>query len=168
MKKFLYFIAIIIILIYLTSKGYQNYKSNYLSNNEAVVNIYFKIDENEIDNYFKLPKGTYDKNKHFIYCSLKAENRISSNDYYNLPLFRFSNNKINCGEEFSVENHIRLRKEDISNYKTLYVRLSTDSNSITNESSTKEVASKIENIDFKFGKINNFILLSEGIVNACK
>lgn len=73
MKKFFYFVLILIALLYISVKVFQNYKENNLLKNEAVVNVYFNLPEEEIDSYFDLEKGTFDKTKHTILCSFQKK-----------------------------------------------------------------------------------------------
>lgn len=167
MKKLLFVVIVGFIILYIASKGFLLYKQHNLLNNEAVVTIYFNMDEKDIDAYFNLPKGTFDKNKNYIYCSLKRDNSSLLDEYCNLRIVRGNDKNINCEEEFSNEKHLRFNKNEIGNYKTLYIRLSTNPNSITSSSSYADIATKTENIDFQFGKINNFIISKDGIENYC-
>ena len=167
MKKFFFITVAIIILLYLSIKIFENYRENHLLNNEAVVNAYFNIPENEIDTYFNLEKGTFDKNKHIVVCSLEKSEGYMLNFYYNVPTYG-TTDKINCNEEFSIEKHRRFNKNDINNYSNMIVRLLNFSvNGYHADSSNNTIAKKYEEININFGKINHLVVDHKGTSHYC-
>ncbi|UOX33291.1 hypothetical protein LXD69_14755 [Flavobacterium sediminilitoris] len=167
MKKFFYFVLILIALLYISVKVFQNYKENNLLKNEAVVNIYFNLPEEEIDSYFGLEKGTFDKTKHTILCSFQKQNNYLLDYYYNLSIYN-GTDLINCDEKFSIEKHRRFKKYDI-NSSTMIVRLVNirSSNNYSANISNSIIAKKEEYINIGFGKINNIILDKNGASHYC-
>lgn len=167
MKKFLFIVVAIVMLFYLSIKIFENYKDNNLLKNEAVVNVYFNIPEDEIDVYFDLEKGTFDKNKHAVVCSLEKNEGYMLDYYYNLPIFRTTDG-INCKEEFSIEKHRRFNKNDVNSYSNMIVRLlNSSANSYTAEPSSATIAKKYEEININFGKINHIVVSKKGTSHYC-
>lgn len=114
MKNFLYTILTIVILLYLSSKIYKFYHQNYLLDTEAVVNIYPNLPDDKVDEFFLLPKGTFDSEKHSIIFSFIKADAYLLDYYYNLPVYNYSSLKnVDCNESFSKEKHYRFARNEI-------------------------------------------------------
>lgn len=171
MKKILYTILTITILLYLSVNLFQIYQSNHLLNNEAVVNIYPNLPDEKVDEFFLLPKGTFDRKKHYIIYSFVKSDNYELNYYYNLPVYNYSNlENLNCKENFSKEKHYRFAKNEIINNSILYARLSNiQSNGFHREKNSKSIlAVRMLALNIIFGKINSIVVDTEGASLYCK
>lgn len=159
-------------MLYTSSRVFQFYHSNYLLDNEAVVNIYPNLPNDEMDEYFGIPKGTFNSQNHFIVYSFGKSDGYLLDYYYNLPVYNYNNLKnLDCNETFSKEKHNRFEKNEIIDNAMLYVRMLNKKNSnnfYTDNLSKSIVAVKIVNINFQYGKINNIIIDKNGVSEHCR
>ncbi|MTH18226.1 hypothetical protein [Flavobacterium sp. LC2016-01] len=170
MKKFLTVILAIIVFLYFSVQLFNIYHENHLLDNEAVLNIYPNLPDDKVDEFFLLPKGTYDSKKHsIIYSFIKADN-YQLDYYYNLPEYNYDNLKnINCNESFSKEKHVRFQRNEIIDDGILYVRLLNHKQNgfdRGNDSRSTLAIRKLA-ISFTFGKINSTLVNSDGAIRYC-
>jgi len=169
LKKFLISILIVVALVYLSGKFYNIYHDNNLLETETVVNIYPNLPDHKVDEFFNLPKGTFDSKKHqILYSFVKSDGYLL--DYYlNLPIYNYQNrNNINCEESYSNEKHSRISRNEIVDDGMLYVRLSSDLRAGTSKAkSQSNLAIKTLPISFTFGKINSVIVNEKGTIRYC-
>ncbi|MFC7772387.1 hypothetical protein [Flavobacterium sp. GCM10027622] len=170
MKNFFLTLLLLSALLWLGLRYYNHLNSITLFSNQAVFEINLAINENEVDAFFGLPSGTFDKNKHSIICKLPVT----------VPSFTKPMNKIvslgpinmNCNEKYDNKIHTKYDNAELNdNNAVLMIVGNTGLIEITDFDlpiAGKVYATKVIHLDYKRGKINHFIISKDGISDYCK
>ena len=169
-NKALLTICIIIAVLYISFRIFRIYESNNIMSNQAVFEVYSDLKDDEIDAYFGLEPGTYDKEKYEIVC------RLPVNCEGFKPSFRGLNydlSSIDCGEEYDPSKHIKYDNTELTETGfELYVKLRfgiplelLDPGTILVDS--KVLVTKPIFFTYKRGKINRIVITKDITYNYC-
>lgn len=134
------------------------------------MNIYPHIPDERVDEFFDLPKGTFDSKKHSITFSFRKFPGDQLDYYYNLPIRNYNDLKIlDCNESFSRSKHQRFSRNEIIEDGYLYVRLINNKyqNFTAPRKSNSILATRVVPIQITYGKINNFIITNNNVIKNC-
>lgn len=168
MKRIIIITLLTVSLFWIAIKLFMFYESNNILGNQAVFKIYLNIDENEIDNFFDIKKGTYDKNKHQIFCKLPVDEGGYKPSGIHI---NFGTENINCNKEFEKGQNIKYDNADLNG--NIFTLILLDNNAAPPEFTSgllyqnQVISSKSFQINFSKGKINNLVISNEGAYDYC-
>lgn len=179
--KYLKYIFIGIILIYLSYRGFMVYKSNYVLSSEFGIAVILEIPDDEVDDFFKLTEGTYNKNDYRIVASMRynqSYNRLDREcDYINLSRRINTYNyqeALECSDEKNHQNFQLIKNEEVGLKNQIVLRLIPRTKNYTDSCgpyySRASIKEKTRYLKVKiFSGKNNILLLTEdGVTNLCK
>lgn len=157
------------------------YKSNYVLSSEFGIAVILEIPEHEIDDIFKLTKGTYNKNDYRIIASMRynqSYNRLDRHcDYVNLNRTISTVNyteALECSDEKNHQYFQLIKNDEVGLKNQIVLRLVPKSNNYMDSCgpyySKASIKEKTKYIKVKiFSGKNNILLITEdGITNLCK
>ena len=169
MKKILLVISVFIILILLLLRGFMDFNASSILYNEAVFILYSDLEDQDVDQFFDLYPGTYNKDLHVVICKLPVEVEGFKEGYVYL------NNDlstIDCTEPYNEEKHVKYKSYELksSAFKFLLVKKSNRSLMLFSESlhSNSILAEKTHWRVYKKGNINHFVVTNTGLNNTCE
>jgi hypothetical protein len=168
MKKPITFVIVTVVAIYLISRIFSYYNSTHILSNQAVFNIYLDLNENDIDSFFGLKKGTFNKKKHTIICQLP----VYGNTFKSIPV-SFNINNIDCSREFNNEIDTKYDNSELggNDFKLVIVKgwggpiALFDANLPIFENSI--VSYKDITTNYTRGKINNIVISTNRVYDYC-
>lgn len=168
MKKVIAVIIIIATCLLFVVKIFSSYNRNHIMSNQAVFQIYMSMNNEEIDTYFGLEKGTYDNQTQTIICKLPVTTKGFKPD---VTLVKFGLDAINCKQEYSPEDFVKYENAELYGHDgTLYIlKRSSVSPLMFEERMMRNliIASKTINVDYKKGKINNIVIEGDKVYDFC-
>ena len=166
-KKILVFIIGIFAILWITVRIFMLYNANNVLDSQVVFEIY--MDKSiSIDDYFNLPKGTFDVNKHILVCKLPVyTDRLKPE----IAFIKKDLSIIECSEKYRDGSHIKYENYEIKgdSFEMMIVNMHTNLNSINtllwNEKNI--VGKKIFTYNYDTGKINRLVFSKERIYEYC-
>ena len=165
-KKILLFIIGIFAILWITVRIFMLYNANNVLDRQVVFEIY--MDESiNIDDYFNLPKGTFDVNKHILVCKLPVyTDRLK-------PEFGIKNDlsSIDCRTKYRDGSHIKYENYELKgdSFEMMIVNMYTNLNSINtllwNEKNI--IGKKVFTYNYETGKINRLVFSKDRIYEYC-
>ena len=170
MKKNLLITVTTISILWLGLRYYTYLDSKYMFNNQTVFEIYSEINENEIDDFFALEPGTFDKNKHKIICKLPVE--VPSFSKKMNVIVQFGTEKINCKEEFDPNKHTKYNLSELNDNEAILM-IVDNRNMIEVVDFDLPIAGNVYGtvlikLEYTRGKINHLVISEDGIHEYCK
>jgi hypothetical protein len=166
-KKVLVIIIGILAIMWITVRIFMFYNANNVLNRQVVFEIY--MDESiNIDDYFNLPKGTFDVKKHILVCKLPVYTDMLK------PEFVFIKNDlsyIDCKKKYRKGSHIKYENYELKgdSFDMMIVNMYTNLNSMNtllwNEKNI--VGKKVFSYNYETGKINHLVISKDRIYEYC-
>ncbi len=167
MKKFFVILIGIISLLLIASRIGHYLDKKVISSKQVVFKIHLDIDREEVDDFFHLTEGTYDKEKMRIICIIPASEHYRP--FYNSVYFR---SNIDCDEEYIKEKHRKYEPYELNNNMIFELILTKDLHTtpamIYKEWGNEVIARFPFRYDYKKGKINQIVISKNGVSDYCE
>lgn len=167
MKKTLIIILILIGVFISVIKIFQIYNAKNILKNQAVFEIYLDIPKSNIDEYFGLEKGVFNKDIHSIVCILPVE---PGDVKPRSQTVKFNAAGIDCDEVYDSKKHVKYESGLNNNSFELVIvnnyypgKFNVDSGLIRNSI----IASKKISFHYNKGKINHIVISDKGAIDYC-
>lgn len=168
MKYFLAIIVMLIALLWCALQVFDGYNSNNILSNQASFEIFFDANELSVDSYFNLPEGTFDPEKHIIFCKLPVD--VGGFEVRNVSV-RYDLTNIDCNAEFITGKDIKYESNELNNESfELFATKHIGNLQLFNEQlkSSSILAKRILAYDYEKGKINRLVISEMGFYEYCK
>lgn len=167
--KNLFFIIIgILAFLWIIVRLFMFYNANNVLDNQAVFEIYMDGSINNIDEYFNLPKGTYDENKHLIICKLPVSTDRIKPGFVGI---RKDLSNIDCRIKYSEGSHIKYEHFELggNSFELKIVNMHTNLNSLgTLLQQNSNIIGKVAfTYYYDTGKINRLVFSKNRIYEYC-
>lgn len=169
MKRIFYIVVIALIIFWITIRIFGFYEKGNILSNEAAFDIHLNTDSLDVDKYFDLPAGTFNKDKHVILCKLPVNTSTSGfkPDYLEVKL---GTGNINCDAEYTAKSYVKFNNTELNKneskllivkkYAGQIVKKQSQTLRFFNENlnSSNIIAEKETTIEYKKGKINHLVI----------
>ncbi|MES2864431.1 MAG: hypothetical protein V4666_09960 [Bacteroidota bacterium] len=168
MKKIIGIIIGIIVVLLLILKIFGNYNSNNILRNEACFEVFVDSKFN-YDDFFELPRGTFDTEKHLFICKLPVETEGFRPSYVYV---RTDIESIDCNVEFEKSKYVQYQPYELkgTDFELLMVDKNTNLSVLNSHLLVEDLflAKKTFQYDYSKGKINRLVISKYGIHEYCK
>lgn len=169
MKKILLVISTFIVLILLVLRGLMDFNGSSILYNEAVFVLYSDLEDQDVDPFFDLYPGTYNKDLHVVICKLPVEVEGFKDGYTYL---NDNLGTIDCTAAYNEEKHVKYKSYELkpSAFKFLLIKKSNRSLMLFSESlhSNSILAEKTYWNIYKKGSINHLVVTRTGLNDYCE
>ncbi len=170
MKKLVKFIIIAAAGIYLAFQIFKYYNSTHILGNQAVFNIYLDTTKNNIDSFFGLKKGTFDKKKDVLICQLPVN---VGGFKAKCAIVNFNINGVDCNRTYDNMVDTKYDNSELNGYyfKFLIIKNSGFSATLFDADSPMTwnsiIASKVITTNYRRGKIDNIVISGDSVYDYC-
>lgn len=169
MKQTFKWIILSIGAIYLVFRMVGSYNSTRILSDEAAFTVYLDLNNTNIDDFFKLEKGTFKKHNYSVICQLP----INSDSYKTkVAPVNINLNNIDCDRPYNKDIDTKYDSKDLygHNFTLTVIKggfppLLFDPGSGVARSII--VTSKDVTIDYIKGKMNNIVFRADSAYNYC-
>jgi hypothetical protein len=185
MQQFFYFFKIVIgvlAILWLTVRIimliFGNYQKGNVLSNEAVFDIYLNTDSLDIDAYFGIPEGTFNRDEHVILCNLPVNTSSIKSNYLDVKL---GIDSINCNEKYTANSYVKYYNTELNkNESRLLIvkkyigqiekKKRQTLRQISSERFYRESIIAEKEIDLKYEKkkINRLVISYNGVYEYCR
>ncbi len=165
MNKFLIGLVIVIVGIWAAIRIFGYYNSRNILSNQAVFRVYTDLEQDEIDTFFHIEKGTFDPQRHAIVCRLPVNTSGFKSSYLVLPF----NKTVHCGETFNKDIHVKYDNAELNNTGLVLYIVNKNMPIVALDSPAKNtvVASRGFSYEYKKGRINHIMISRQNVYNYC-
>lgn len=170
MKKFLTIIAILAVIFFIILQVFMWYNKNNIMSNQAVFKIYLDVKDEDMDEYFGVEKGTYNKDKHMIVCDLPV-NAAAFKPHSQIVNRNIG--EISCDEKYNPEMHDKYDQTELTDGGSMTLIILDNSSSVPvqmvneNLGGASIVAKRQVYFDYGKGMINHIVLAKDKIYDYC-
>lgn len=157
------------------------YKSNYVLSSEFGIAVILQLPDHEVDDFFKLSKGTYNKNDYRIVASMRynqSYNRLDRHcDYIDLNrrigIYNYQE-ALECTDEKNHRDFQLIKNDEVGLKNQIVLRLIPRTKNYINSCgpnySQSSIKEKIKYLKVRIfsGKNNILLLTKDGVTNLCK
>ncbi|OAQ43502.1 hypothetical protein A5893_17225 [Pedobacter psychrophilus] len=168
MKKVLGIIIGIVVILWIAMRIFGGYNSNNILSNEACFEIFIDSDSFNVDKYFDLPEGTFDKDKDILICKLPVEVQGFKASHV---IVRTDLKDIDCNAKFKKGDYIQYEPYELkgSDFELLIVKKNANLVVLnTPIGQTLILAKKNLSYDYSKGKVNRLVVCVSGLSEYCK
>lgn len=169
MKKVLIGVVVLAAVFFVVLQIFTWYNANNLMSNQTVFKIYMDVKDEEMDEYFGVKKGTYDKNNHMIVCNLPVQ-PAPFKQYQQVVDFDLSG--IDCDEKYTKGDYIKYDEAELNDDQNATLFIINKNNSqpigmIDNQLNSGIVASRQVHLDYQMATINHIVLAKDKVYEYC-
>ena len=148
---------------------FSSYEVDNIMYNQAVFELYFDVQKDELEDYFSLPTGTLDSGDYKVICKLPVEPKPFNPQFVELnPLHPM----INCNEQYDEDKHVKFEPYELKGVGSKVYLLKDYFRSISmfseKLSSKNIVRTKSILLDYKKGELNKLVIAKDGVYDYCK
>lgn len=170
MKNFLIVLLVIIAFIWAGLKYHAHYKESHVMSNEIVFEMYTNMTEEETEDFFKMKRGTYNKEEHELLCEFYVKNPGLGGAVQHVQM---NAENANCKESYDRSKFTKYEIEPGLPWnmaKLFIVRRSGFPTALFSEglNSGGIAASRVVGLPCKKANINHLLITKNGIYGACK
>lgn len=156
MKKFLIFVIVVVVGLYVSNQLYKAYRLHYLTNDRAVLFVYINIKPDEIEKYFNLDESQIQavKESYHLRCVVPNHEHLHLINYK----VNYDINTINCSQSYDFDTQLELKKAYVQNH-TLRIEL------FGNDS--RKIAYKDLSLPWDYGKVNHVVIEKDREYKHC-
>jgi hypothetical protein len=170
MKKIITFTIVTIVSIYIANQIYNYYNSTHILSSQAAFKVYLDIKESDIDAFFGLKKGTFNKQKDLIICQLP----VNDPGFKGKCVIVNSNiGNIDCGRIYNNKTDIKYANSELdgNNFKLLIIKAGGFPIGLFDADlpimSNMIISYKDLTAEYNRGKINNIVISADSVYNYC-
>jgi len=169
MKRLVGFFIIAIAAVYLSVQGFKYYNSTHILSDQAAFEVYLNISENNIDGFFGLKKGTFDKKKQSIICQLP----VTADGYIVKSVaVRSDMNHIDCNRTYNSEVDTKYDNSQLygNNFRLFIIKGSFPAGLFDADLPITRgliIVEKDVTATYSRGKINNIVITADSAYNYC-
>ncbi|KXH85218.1 hypothetical protein [Chryseobacterium kwangjuense] len=172
MKKIILGIVALAAVLFVVLQIFTWYNGNNIMSNQTVFKIYMDVKDEDMDEYFGVEKGTYDKENHMIVCNLPVQ-PAPFKQYQQVVDFNISS--IDCNEKYTKGNYVKYDQTELNDDQnaTLYIinkNYSPSAGPIDSQLEGKgagTVASRQVHLEYQMGTINHIVLAKDKVYEYC-
>ena len=172
MKKVLIGIVALAAVFFVILQIFTWYNGNNIMSNQAVFKIYMDVKDEDMDEYFGVEKGTYDKENHMIVCNLPVQ-PAPFKQYQ--QVVDFDINSIDCNEKYVKGDYVKYDKTELTDDQnaTLFIINKNYSRPVGMTDNQLEgknsgvVASRQVHLDYQMAAINHIVLAKDRVYEYC-
>lgn len=169
MKKVLIGIVVLAAVFFVILQIFTWYNANNLMSNQTVFKVYIDVKDEDMDEYFGVEKGTYDKDNHTIVCNLPVQ-PAPFKQYQQIVDFDLSG--IDCDEKYTKGDYIKYDETELNDDQnaTLFIINKNNSQPVgmtDNQMNSGIVASRQVHLDYQMATINHIVLAKDRVYEYC-
>lgn len=168
MRKVLGIIIGIIAILWIGLRIFGNYNSNNLLSNEASFEVFVDTRSFDVDRYFQLSEGTFEKEEYNLICKLPVEVQEFKANYVNV---RTDIENIDCNAKFEKGKYTQYEPYELKGSYFELILVNKNANLMALDSPLGEnliIAKRILSYDYSKGKVNRLIVSESGLYEYCK
>jgi len=172
MKKVLIGIIGLAVAFFIILQIFTWFNANHILSNQTVLKIYMDVKAEDMDEYFGLEKGTYDKNNHMIVCNLPVQ-PAPFKQYQ--QVIDFDLNSIKCDEKYTKGDYIKYDETELNDDQNATLLIINKNysqpvgpiDSQLQGESKNIVASRQVHLDYQMATINHIVLAKDKVYEYC-